>query len=141
MRFKPADDKSARPILYYRLNGKLIRFRIAKHGAGGKNFVSGDAKPFGGGTDDYVCKYTVPGDVTGEFGAAVGKFNADKDGNTLAKFYTHQKQVTLGVDNGVPGGQGGPVLQRLDVGAAAEWHCETGDPRLYESGVLQTDAI
>ena len=54
MRFKPADDTSARPILYYRLNGKLNRFHIAKHSAGGKNFVSGDAKPLGGGTDDYI---------------------------------------------------------------------------------------
>lgn len=63
----------------------------------GKDFISGDAKPLGGGTDDYVCKYTVPADVTGAFGAAVGKFSADEEGNILAAFYTHSKKLKVGV--------------------------------------------
>ena len=96
MKFKAADDDIARPILYYRINGELIRFRIAKHGAGGEDFVSGDGKPWHGGVDDYICKYTVPADVMGEFTVAVGKLNADRDGNTLPAFYTHQEKLHLG---------------------------------------------
>ena len=102
MRFKAADNNTARPILYYRLNGKLIRFRIAKHGAGGKDFVSGDGKPWHNGVDDYICKYTVPVDVMGEFAFAVGKRNTDRDGNTLAGFYTHKERLDLGQAAEVP---------------------------------------
>ena len=91
-----ADDKSARPILYYRIDGKLTRYRMKPHGASGEHFQSGDAKPFGGGTDDYICKYTVPEDAVGRFVLAVGKFSIDTDGNTLHKFYTHKKKLMLG---------------------------------------------
>ena len=102
MRLKVADDKTARPILYYQLNGKLKRFRIAKHGASGKDFVSGDAKPLGKSTDTYICKYIVPADVTGELVAAVGKSSADRDGNTLNEFYTHKEKLMLDKDTGAP---------------------------------------
>ena len=96
MRLKVADDETARPILYYRLNGKLNRFRIAKHGSGGKNFVSGDAKPLGRSSDVYICKYIVPANMKGELVAAVGKLSTDRDGNTLTEFYTHTERLSIG---------------------------------------------
>ena len=102
MRLKVADDETARPVLYYRLNGELNRFRIAGHGASGKNFVSGDAKPLGKSADEYICKYTVPADVTGELVAAVGKLSTDRDGNTLTKFYTHREKLSIGLTTKVP---------------------------------------
>ena len=96
MRFNAADDDTARPILYYRINGQLTRYRIAAHGASGEDFVAGDAKPLQGGTDDYICKYTVQEEDTGGFVLAVGKFNADEEGNNLAEFYVHGVKLTLG---------------------------------------------
>ena len=102
MRFKPADDAAARPIVYYRLNGKQVRYRVSEHGASGQDFASGDAKPLGDGTDAYLCKYIVPADGEGEFGVAVGKFSADRAGNMLAAFYTHSKTLKLGVSVAPP---------------------------------------
>ena len=45
MIFNAADDKTARPILYYQIDGERTRYRIAARGANGENFQSGDAKP------------------------------------------------------------------------------------------------
>ena len=91
-----ADDTTARPILYYRLDSQLTRFRIAGHGARGDDFVSGDGKPLHNGTDDYICKYTVPGAASGMFTVAIGKLNADQEGNTLSAFYTHKEKLQFG---------------------------------------------
>ena len=96
MKFKPADDNTAFPILYYRVGNKQHRFKVAKHGASGEDFVSGDAKPLGSGTDDYICKYIVPTDATAKFRVEIGKFNADLDGNNLPAFYTHTEELQLG---------------------------------------------
>ena len=97
MQFHASDEKNARPILYYKVTGEeMVRFRIAPHGAGGEDFVSGDAKPKGGGTDDYIGKYVVPENASGNFTISVGKFNTDKDGNTLPAFYTHKEKLELG---------------------------------------------
>ena len=96
MQFKPADDNAARPILYYRVGKEQSRFKVAKHGASGEDFISGDAKPLQGGIDDYVCKYIVPADASGNFRVEIGKFNADLDGNNLPAFYTHKEQLQLG---------------------------------------------
>ena len=93
---KAADDNTACPILYYRVGKEQTRFKVAKHGASGEDFVSGDAKPFGGGTDDFVCKYTVPAAANKKFRVEIGKFNADLDGNYLPAFYTHTEQLQLG---------------------------------------------
>ena len=101
MQYRAADDQTARPILYYRINGKRTRYRIAKRGARGADFVSGDAKPIKGGTDDYICKFTVPEEVTGQFTLAVGKLSTDKEGNTLAKFYAHKTKLSI-KDNSQP---------------------------------------
>ena len=97
MTFTAADDKTARPILYYQIDGKRTRYRIAKHGARGEAFESGDAKPKGSGTQTFVCKYTVPAETTGTFKTSVGKLNTDKDGNSLARFYVHTDALRLAV--------------------------------------------
>ena len=89
MTFTAADDKTARPILYYQIDGKRTRYGIAKHGASGEDFESGDAKPKGSGTQTFVCKYTVPAETSGTFKTAIGKLNTDKEGNSLAGFYVH----------------------------------------------------
>lgn len=96
MKFKAADDNSARPILYYRVGREQVRFKVAEHGASGEDFVSGDAKPLGSGTDDYICKYTVPADATEKFRIEIGKFNADVEGNNLPAYYTHTEQLQFG---------------------------------------------
>lgn len=116
MQHLAADDKTARPILYYQINGKRTRYRIAKRGARGADFVSGDAKPFRSGTDGYICKFKVPKNVTGKFTLAVGKQSADKEGNTLAKFYTHKTKLSITDDNSQPVIEAIPN-QTLDVGA------------------------
>lgn len=88
-----ADDKTARPILYYKIDKQMTRFRVAEHGARGEDFTSGDAKPLQRGTDDYICKIVVPkGKV---FTVAVGRFNTDLDGNTLPAFYTHKEKILV----------------------------------------------
>lgn len=97
VQFKAADDDSARPILYYRIDTERIRYRIAKHGAGGEDFVSGDAKPWDSGTDDYICKFTIPEDATDRFRIEIGKLNTNKDGVTLPVFYAHKEQLHIGL--------------------------------------------
>ena len=93
MRHIAAGDKKARPVLYYRVDNTLTRFRVAEHRARGEDFVSGDAKPLGNGTDDFVCKVTVP--ESGVFTIAVGKRSTDLDRNTLAAFYTHKEKLLV----------------------------------------------
>ncbi|MDE0010981.1 MAG: carboxypeptidase-like regulatory domain-containing protein [Candidatus Poribacteria bacterium] len=95
MKHVAADDKTARPILYYKIDKELTRFRVAKHGASGEDFVSGDAKPLKNGTDDYICKYTVPKEAVGTFTVAVGRQSTDKDGNLLPTFYTHKEKLPI----------------------------------------------
>ena len=91
------EQKVARPILYYWVNSELIRFRVMPHGSQGDDFVSGDAKPKGGGTDDYVCKYRVVKEHEGsQFWVRVGKWSVDIEGNTLADSYTHKEKLRLG---------------------------------------------
>ena len=99
-----ADDASARPILYYRRveeGEKLVRFRMVAHGAGGEDFVSGDAKPLQSSTDDYICKYTVvPEDEGKQISFMIGRFSVDLEGVPLPEFYRHK--VKLQVDSAAP---------------------------------------
>ena len=91
------EQKVARPILYYWVNSELIRFRVMPHGSQGDDFVSGDAKPKGGGTDDYVCKYRVKvADNGSQFWIRVGKWSVDLEGNPLADSYIHTEKLWLG---------------------------------------------
>ena len=95
MKLVVADDKHARPILYRRVNGKLIRFNIANFGAKGEDFVSGDAKPVKTKAS-FICKYIVQPEDTGEFVFAIGKLSTDLQGNLLPAFYTHKEKLRLG---------------------------------------------
>ena len=95
MKLVVADDKSARPILYRRIGGKLIRFNVADFGAKGEDFVSGDAKPRKTKAS-FICKYIVQPEDTGEFVFAIGKWSIDLEDNRLPAFYTHKEKLQLG---------------------------------------------
>ena len=113
MKLKVAADNTARPVLYCQIGSKRIRYRIARHGASDVDFVSGDAKPLQRGTDDYICKYTIPEGATGEFTAMVGKLSADTRGNTMESFYTHSVRLTISDGDVAPAiveGDGDPNL-------------------------------
>ena len=45
MKHTVADDKKARPIFYYKVDGKLTQFRVVERKARDEDFVSGDMKP------------------------------------------------------------------------------------------------
>ena len=95
MKLVVADEKHARPILYCRIGGELTRFKIADFGAGGEDFVSGDAKPRKTKAS-FICKYIVQPEDVGEFVFAVGKWSIDLEGNALPAFYTHKEKLWLG---------------------------------------------
>ena len=84
-----ADDASARPALSIMVDGIATRYRMAAHGASGNAFASGSAKPLGGGTDDYLCKYTIPADASGTLALHVGNATADLAGNIVAEISEH----------------------------------------------------
>ena len=94
MKLKVSDTQEARPILYYKIGGKLTRFRIAGFGAKGKDFVSGDAKPIKTQAT-YLCKYVVQPQDQGVFTAAIGKLSTDRQGNAMNAFYTHKETLRL----------------------------------------------
>ena len=102
MQFEPADDKTARPILYYQINETLTRYRIAPPGTSGADFQSGDAKPLHTGTDAYICKYVVREEDIGNFTLAVGKLSANEAGNPLAAFYAHKMKLQIQPKDTIP---------------------------------------
>ena len=89
-----ADDTSARPILYYKIGRKLTRFRIAPFSVKNKDLTSGTMKPLKTKAV-YFGVYTIQEEDTGKFTVAVGKKSADRDGNTLAAFYTHKEKIQI----------------------------------------------
>ena len=91
------EKKGALPVLRYWVNSEVARFRMMAHGASGENFVSGDAKPKGGGTDDFVCKYKVgEADKGSQFWIRVGEWSMDLEWNKLKESYIHQTKLKLG---------------------------------------------
>ncbi len=90
-----ADDETARPVLYHRIDGTLTRFKIAGFGATDADFISGDCKPVKTQAV-YFGKYTVTPTDTGSFTVSVGKKSTDRQGNELAAFYTHPTHLQLG---------------------------------------------
>lgn len=96
MRHIVSDEANARPILFYVIGDKEVRYHIKPHGAGGENFQSGDSKPLDSGTNDYICKYTVQNDDAGMFTLKVGKYSVDTDGNTLTESYVDDTSLSLG---------------------------------------------
>ena len=81
-----AEDKTARPALSIVIDGMEERYKMLPHGVG---FKSGEAKPLRGGTDDYLCKYTIPADAVGTLGLRVGGATADIAGNTVTEALIH----------------------------------------------------
>ena len=139
VQFKPADDNSDRPILYYRIDKKRFRYRITKHGASGEDFVSGDAKPRGGGTDDYICKFTSPEDATDRFRAEIGRLNANKDGVTLPAFYTHKEQLQIGLPETPPKVEDpDPAIEPLMITSITHYRDDSDEP-IPEDGSVEAN--
>ena len=91
------EKKGALPVLRYWVNSEVTRFRMMQHGASGEDFRSGDAKPKGGGTDDFVCKYKVGEEDKGSlFWIRVGEWSMDLEWNKLKASYIHQTKLKLG---------------------------------------------
>ena len=91
------EKKGALPVLKYWVNSEVARFRMMQHGADGEDFVSGDAKPKGSGTDDFVCKYKVKKEDKGsQFWIRVGEWSMDLEWNKLKASYIHQTKLKLG---------------------------------------------
>ena len=91
------DGRGSRPVLYCWVNGGTDRFRMMPHGSQGEDFVSGDAKPKGGGTDDFVCKYRVEAEDDGsQFWIRVGQWSADMEWNRMNEAYVHKPRLRLG---------------------------------------------
>ena len=88
-----ADDKTARPILYYKADKNRARFRVAPLGAKGKNFTDGDIKPLKTATT-FLGKYIVQEGV-GKLTVAVGKQSTDLQGTPLGVFYTHKEALQI----------------------------------------------
>ena len=78
-----ADDETARPALSIAIDGTAERYRILPHGVG---FQSGEAKPLQDGTDDYLCKYTIPADTVGILALRIDSTTTDRAGNAAAEF-------------------------------------------------------
>lgn len=91
-----SDAGNAKPILFYVIGEEEVRYRVKPHGASGENFQSGDSKPIGDGTDDYICRYIVQTDDTGIFTLKVGKSSTDTNGTRLAAHYVHGTTLQLG---------------------------------------------
>ena len=81
-----AEDKTARPALSIVIDGMEEQYKMLPHGVG---FKSGEAKPLRGGTDDYLCKYTIPADAVGTLTLRVGGATADMAGNTVTEASEH----------------------------------------------------
>ena len=96
MRHIASDEKDARPILSFVIDGRAVRYRMKQRGTSGKNLQSGDSKPRNKKNDQFLCKYTVQADDEGRFTLKVGKFTTDTDGNKLAKTYVHGTVLQIG---------------------------------------------
>ena len=87
-----ADDDTARPALSIVTDDSATRFRMLPHSV---SFESGEAKPLRGGTDDYLCKYTVPEDTVGTIALHIGSATADLAGNPVTDASEHLVPFTV----------------------------------------------
>ena len=85
MQHTVADDNTARPALSVVIDGVATRYRMVAHGASGNAFASGSAKPLHSDTHNFICKYTIPTDVSGTVALRIGGATADMAGNTIAE--------------------------------------------------------
>ncbi len=81
-----AADDTARPALSIVADGMAMQYKMLPHGV---RFQSGEAKPLQGGTDDYLCKYTIPADTVGTLALQVGSATADEVGNRVTEASEH----------------------------------------------------
>ena len=81
-----ADDDTARPALSIVADGMATQYKMLPHGI---RFQSGEAKRLQGGTDDYLCKYTIPADTVGTLALRVGGSTADTAGNAVTETSEH----------------------------------------------------
>ena len=95
-----ADDKTARPVIYYKEDESRTRFRVALKGAKGEDFVHGDIKPVQGATT-FIGKYTVE-EGTEKLTIAVGKQSTDLQGTPLGAFYTHKAHLQISQPDTTP---------------------------------------
>ncbi len=89
MQYIPASDETARPSLY--IDSK--RVRILPRGASGDEFTQRSCKPLGGGTDDFVCKYTIPERFEGPLAFRVGAKSSDVTGVRVAEASEYTVEV------------------------------------------------
>ena len=95
MQYVVSDNKNARPVISLVIESKATRFQVKPHDASEKNFKSGDCKPLGNNTDEFICKYTTQADDDGVFAIQVDSINADKSGNTLTTDYISDATLIL----------------------------------------------
>ena len=88
-----ADDKTARPVIFHKIDKQLTRFRIVPLGSRGEDFVHGDIKPIKTATT-FIGKHTVQED-TATLTIAVGKQSTDLQGTPLSAFYTHKERLQI----------------------------------------------
>ena len=147
-----ADDETARPVLYHRIDGTLTRFKIAGFGATDADFISGDCKPVKTQAV-YFGKYTVTPTNTGNFTVSVGKKSTDRQGNELAAFLhasnTPAARRSSDRNTGRNTGIGDSAERRgsrilFQSGIDAGTHPDRPYPHrrhdLHESGVLRSHA-
>ena len=95
MQFVVSDNKNARPVISFVIESKAARFQVKPHDTSEKNFKSGDCKPLGNSTNEFICKYTTQADDDGVFAIQVDSVNADKSGNTLTTDYISDATLIL----------------------------------------------
>ena len=93
MQVTPADDKTARPVIFFKEDKQLTRFHVAAKRSKGKDFAPGDIKPVKTAST-FLGKYTVQEDVT-RLTIAVGKQTTDLQGTPLSSFYTHKERLQI----------------------------------------------
>ena len=86
-----AADDTARPALSIVVDGMEEQYTMLSHGV---RFQSGEAKPLQGGTDDYLCKYTIPAGIVGTPALRVGSATTDIAGNA-AETSAHTAPFTI----------------------------------------------
>ena len=99
-----SDTDDARPALSFVVNNQATQFQVAAHGASGEDFVSGDCKPLHGGTDDYICKITVPAEAT-TLALQAEAETADVAGNAVGGVSVHTAPFSIVV----------PVVEPLTI--------------------------
>ena len=86
-----ADDNTSRPALFVVINNKAVRYRTKERE---KDLESGDCGPMEG-ADVYLCRYTVPEDISGAVALRVGGATADEAGNRVMESVTHPSSIVV----------------------------------------------